>query len=195
MRPRVARLVCLAIAACALLGAAPAFADDPPSKRGKAAASEEVVPAGSQGLRPFFGAAGHLDVAIPTPAGGNKILFGLDYLMGGPTGFAFAVGMHLGAGGRTFLLHPVAELHYRFALPVPLVPWVGAGVGVKLAFAQQSSVNIALGFRFVAGLEYYLTPGIALGTQVALPDIGPRLTPDTLVVGTLEWTFGPQFHF
>lgn len=156
---------------------------------------QSVVPAGDNGLRPFFGVASHLDIEIPTPAGGNKVLFGMDYLLGGPTGFAFLVGVHLGAGGRAFMIYPLAEVHYRFALPIPLVPWVGAGAGVRVAFSRGNDVNIALGLRVLAGLEYYFTPNVALGTQVVLPDIGPRLLPDRRVVGTLEWTAGPHFRF
>lgn len=205
--PGVSPRRALAPVALALLAglahASPALADedDPPSvRRGQAPPSGSpdggpVVPAGEQGLRPFFGIAGHLDVDIATPAGGNKILFGLDYMMGGPTGLAVVLGMHLGAGGRAFLLYPLVELHYRFATPLPLVPYIGGGAGVRIAFARGNDVNIALGLRFVAGLEYFITPSIAVGTQLALPDIGPRLTPDIRPVGTLEWTFGPAFRF
>lgn len=192
----------LSLALALLAVPAPSRADDepPPVRRARAPVASgstagQDAPAGEQGLRPFFGVAGHLDVDIATPAGGNKVLFGIDYMMGGPTGFAMVVGMHLGAGGRAFLLYPLIEAHYRFALPIPLVPYVGAGMGLRIAFSRGADANLALGFRFVAGLEYYITPHVALGTQVALPDIGPRLVPDVRPVGTLEWTFGPAFRF
>lgn len=188
---------CAAAALLVLLSAGPVRADELGTTRKDRGPTpdQSVAPAGANGLRPFFGVASHLDIEIPTPAGGNKVLFGMDYLLGGPTGFAFLVGVHLGAGGRAFMIYPLAEVHYRFALPIPLVPWVGAGAGVRVAFSRGNDVNIALGLRVLAGLEYYFTPHVALGTQVVLPDIGPRLLPDRRVVGTLEWTAGPHFRF
>lgn len=150
---------------------------------------------GSQGIRPFLGVSGHLDVDSPTSVGGNKFLFGADYFIGGPHGFAFVIGMHLGAGGRAFLLNPLLQVHYRFPLNIPLVPYIGGGVGLRLGFARQQSVNLALTFRFVGGVEYYFTDSIAISTELAIPDLGPRFTPSVAVVGTIEWLIGPHFRF
>lgn len=190
------------------LSASTARADDepPPVKRTPPAAGPKASAApapartsasiaGSSGLRPIIGAAGHLDVDKPTAAGGSKLIFGAEYGFGGATGFAFVLGLHLGAGGQAFLLYPLAELHYRFALPIPLVPWIGGGAGARVAFKRDNPVSFALGFRFVAGVDYFFTDAIGLGTQVAVPDIGPLLSPEAGVVGTVEWTLGPHFRF
>lgn len=150
---------------------------------------------GDQGIRPFLGVSGDLGLDFPTPVSGNKFLFGADYYLGGGRGFVLVLGMHLGAGGRAFMLNPLIELHYRFTLGVPLVPWIGGGAGIKLGFARGQSANLALTFRFVTGIDYFFSDSIGLGMQLAIPDLGPRLAPSVAVVGTVEWLIGPHFRF
>ncbi len=154
-----------------------------------------MTPAGSNGIRPVIGVSGHLDVDFPTAVGGNKFLFGVDYFIGSAYGLTAVISMHLGAGGRAFLIHPIFSLVYRFQLPIPLIPYVGGGAGVKLGFQRGTSTNFAITFRGQVGVEWFFTPSVGLSTELALPDIGPLIAPTAGVVGTVEWTIGPHFRF
>ncbi|MFO0726025.1 MAG: hypothetical protein U1E65_19745 [Myxococcota bacterium] len=195
----------LGLVALALLIARPglAFADDepPPVRRassgggGGGGGGGRFGIAGSSGIRPIIGVSGHLDVDQPQPVGGNKFLFGADWFIGSGYGLTPVLSFHLGAGGQAFLIHPIFSLVYRFQLPIPLVPYVGGGAGVRLGFKRDQGLNFALSFRGIAGVEYYFTPSIGLSTELVLPDIGPAITPTAGVVGTVEWTIGPHFRF
>lgn len=200
------RLLLSSAVALAMLSSAPTWADDepPPVKRSGSASSSSgggggglsrVAPAGSNGIRPVIGVSGHLDVDFPSAVGGNKFLFGVDYFIGSAYGLTAVISMHLGAGGRAFLIHPLFSLVYRFQLPIPLIPYVGGGAGVKLGFQRGTSTNFAITFRGQVGVEWFFTPSIGLSTELALPDIGPLVAPTAGVVGTVEWTIGPHFRF
>lgn len=179
-----------------------AFAQDepPPVRRGGGGGGGGRIGAssigGDQGIRPFLGVSGDLGVDRPTSVSGNKFLFGADYYIGGPYGFTIVLGLHLGAGGAAFMLHPLIELQYRFRVSgIPLVPWVGGGAGFKVGFRRNDAANLAITFRFVTGVDFFLSDSIGVGMQLAIPDLGPRLTPGVAVVGTVEWTIGPHFRF
>ncbi len=154
--------------------------------------------AGDNGIRPFVGATADLDVhglRRPPPVAGNKLVLGADFYFGPATGLVYALGLHMGAGEGAMFLQPLFEVHYRFDTPIPLVPWVGGGSSVKLGFHADQRMNLALTFRFVTGIEYFITDTIALGMQLAIPDLGPRFLPNGLPIGTVEWLFGPHFRF
>jgi hypothetical protein len=195
-------LLCFPLLASALLPEIAEAQDEPPPVKrtgggggggGSRIGAKHI--GGDQGIRPFLGVSGDLGVDIPTSVSGNKFLFGVDYYIGPPTGLSYALGLHLGAGGGAFVLHPLFQIRYGFALGIPLVPWIGGGGGIKLGFARHQSANLAITFRFIAGVEYFLTDSIGLGMELALPDLGPRLAPSVAVVGTVEWTIGPHFRF
>ncbi|RMG12417.1 MAG: hypothetical protein D6729_16545 [Deltaproteobacteria bacterium] len=150
---------------------------------------------GQRGLRPFIGATGDLQAGLSTTVGGNKFVFGLDLELGEDTGLAYLVGLHLGTGDNAFLLQPVVQVHWRFDLGMPLVPWVGGGVGVRLGFASYQATNLAIAFRVAMGAEYFVSETVAVGTQLVLPDIGPRFLPSVTTVGTVEWIIGPHIRF
>ena len=150
---------------------------------------------GQRGIRPFIGAAGDLKAGVTATVGGNKFIFGADLELGEETGLAYLVGLHLGTGDNTFLLQPLVEVHWRFDLGMPLVPWVGGGAGVKLGFGSFQATNLALSFRVSFGAEYFVSRTVAVGTQLVIPDIGPRLLPSLTTVGTVEWIIGPHIRF
>lgn len=157
--------------------------------------------AGTMGVRPFIG--GYFDMNLDDipgaqPVTGDKFVFGGDLLLGQDSAFGttYVVGLHMGAGDGDFVLQPLFEVHYRFDAGLPIVPWIGGGVSAKLGFARYQSTNFALTFRLVFGAEWFITDQLALGTQLTVPDIGPRLTPNGVVpIGTVEWVVGPHFRF
>ena len=157
--------------------------------------------AGNEGVRTFIGVYGDLnvdDIPGPQPVTGTKFVFGGDLILGKGTGTAYVVGLHMGAGNGDFVLQPLFEVHYRFALPYPIVPWVGGGASLKLGFGRFQATNLAITFRLVFGAEWFLTDTFALGTQLAIPDIGPRILPSSsgvVPIGTIEWIIGPHFRF
>ncbi len=191
--PRASSVVVAALVA-SLVPQLAAAQDDPPPVRRASGSSFRGGVAGSQGLRPVLGVTGNLDVARRTIIGGNKFVFGVDYFLslGGP--LTLTLGLHVGAGEQALVLNPLVDLTYRFALPIPLVPYIGGGAGLKLGFASGYQTNIGLTFRFVSGVEWFFTPNIGLGMQLALPDLGPRLSPDPRPVGVVEWVIGPHFR-
>ena len=153
---------------------------------------------GDMGIRPFLGSTADLDVhgvSPNPPVAGNKLVLGVDFHMGPPTGLGYILGLHMGAGEGAMFIQPLFEVHYRFETPIPLVPWVGGGVSGKFGFRTGHAMNLAITFRFVTGIEYFFTDSIGLGMQLAIPDMGPRLLPSAMPIGTIEWLIGPHFRF
>lgn len=197
-------------------GAAPALAAEPPPPvRGaspgsvspkpkpepepKRTATRARVPlaSGSLGIRPMLGVWGELDVNRVRgccSVEGNKFVFGADLQVGEPTGLGFGAGLHLGAGQGDFVMQVPLEVTYRFDLGIglPLIPWAGGGVSLKMALTDR--FEMALTFRGVFGVEYYLTDTVAISTQLTLPDLGPLFVPYGTVVGTVEWSIGAHIR-
>ncbi len=192
--PRASALVFAALVS-ALAPQLAAAQDDPPPVRRSSGGSFRGGVAGSQGIRPVLGVTGNLDVARRTIIGGNKFVFGFDYFLSLGGNLSLTLGLHIGAGEQALVLNPLVDLTYRFSLPIPLVPYIGGGAGLKLGFASGNPTNIGITFRFVSGLEWFFTPNVGLGMQLALPDLGPRLSPDPRPVGVVEWVIGPHFRF
>ena len=211
-------LILLGLLLSASLGAAsPALAADgapPPPVRGGGAAKKpsgakkpgKAMPAskyrppmasGSFGIRPMIGVWGELNVNNERwccGVEGSKFVFGADLHLGDPTGLGFGVGLHLGAGDGDFVVQPLGEVTYRFDLGIglPLIPWAGGGMSLKMALTDR--FEMALTFRGVLGVEYYLTDKLALSTQLTLPDLGPLFVPYGTVVGTVEWSIGAHIR-
>ncbi|MDF1562060.1 MAG: hypothetical protein P1V51_03405 [Deltaproteobacteria bacterium] len=212
------RLLTTLVTVLTLGGAAPVLAADaPPPVRGGSPGSVSAtkpadasgkdqradlkkkfrapVASGKMGIRPMLGAWGELDVNNERGCcgvEGNKFVFGADLHLGEPTGLGYGVGLHLGAGQGDFVVQPNIEATYRFdlAMGLPLVPWAGGGLSLKMALTDR--FEFALTFRGVFGFEYYLTDKVAVAMQLTLPDLGPLFLPtyDSTVVGTVEGTLG-----
>lgn len=152
---------------------------------------------GKLGVRPFIGVFGDMGLSprmLGWALSGSKFLLGADVLLGGRTGVVWVGGLHLGFGSGTVLFEPVLGVHYRFHLSLPLVPWIGAGVALKFGFGQYLATNVALTFRFVAGLEYVVSRRVAVGMELVLPDLGPVFVHGD-VFGDVEWLVGPHIRF
>jgi hypothetical protein len=181
-----------------VLGALALFAVAEPAEAQERRGPRPTHVAGEMGIRPFLGATGDLNIhgiRPPPPVAGNVLVLGADLYIGSGTGMAYALGLHMGMGDATLYLHPLFEVHYRFETPIPLVPWVGGGAGMKFGFRANQAMNLALTFRFVTGIEYFITDTIGVGMQLAIPDLGPRLLPSILPIGNIEWIIGPHFRF
>ncbi|MBI4822530.1 MAG: hypothetical protein HY791_40090 [Deltaproteobacteria bacterium] len=149
---------------------------------------------GSQGLRPTAGISAFLNLDVPTTIGGNKFLFGLDWILGQPTGLALVLGLHLGSGDRVILIAPAAELHYRFDIGSRLVPYVGGGLSARLAAGSTRETNIGATARLIGGVDWFIAPWGGLSMQVVMPDVGVRFVPSIAASGTVEWVIGPHFR-
>lgn len=162
---------------------------------------EPVRISGSMGVRPFLGGYADLQLdvlrnSLEPSVAGDKFVFGADLVFGEPYGLAYVVGLHLGAGDGNIVLQPVAEVHYRWDIGMPIVPWVGGGFSVKLGLFNQPA-NFAITGRFVFGVEYFINSTLSIGTQFAAPDIGARLFGGFgggQPVGTVEWIIGPHLR-
>lgn len=195
--------VALVVAALLVGAPAAALAQTPPLVQVGPSKVHVAKHAGHGGLtddlsvRPFIGVFGDMGLS-PQMFGwalsGSKFLFGADLIYGGRTGVVWVGGLHLAAGGN-FMLEPVLEVHYRFHVSsLPLVPWIGAGVALKFGFARFLATDVALTFRFDAGLEYAVSRRLAIGMQLVLPDIGPVFVNGD-AFGSVEWLVGPHIRF
>ncbi|MBI2376086.1 MAG: hypothetical protein HYV07_18980 [Deltaproteobacteria bacterium] len=179
----------LALVAAGLALTAEAWTAPPPKEE------PPFVPEGTQGIKPVAGLAAFLDIDVPTSIGGNKFLFGIEWLLGEPTGLALVLGLHLGSGDRVVLIAPVAELHYRFDIGSRIVPFVGAGLSARIAAGSTRDPNIGATARILGGVDWFIAPWGALSLEVVMPDIGVRFVPSAAATGTVEWLIGPHFRF
>lgn len=185
------RGVCVVAAVAALAWSVAAEAQE---RRGPQATQVS----GDMGIRPFLGATGDLNIhgrgRFGPRVARSVFVLGADLYIGPGEGLAYALGMHMGMGDGTLYMQPLFEVHYRFPTPIPLVPWVGGGAGAKIGFGDQE-VSLAVTFRFVTGVEFFITDMVGVGMQLAIPDLGPLLLPEVLPIGTIEWIVGPHFRF
>ena len=194
--------VALAVAlAAGALAAAPARAD------------ENVL----HGPHPFLREnelAAHVLIAKgynDTP-GGAKLALDYGYKVTGgsiPTWLALAVNIQrsgCSTGGTSGSCGPqggsvfetLGGLRWQFATPIPLVPYVGAAVGVVYSFPEAGHAAAGFTVRVVGGANYFFFDWFALGGQVGV-SLG-HLNYDSTVPGShtysvLDLGGGAEFMF
>src|SRR5262249_27440002 len=64
------------------------------------------------------------------------------------------------------LFETLAGARWMFATPIPLVPYVGANVGLAFAFPDGASAAAGVMIRAVGGANYFFFDWLGLGGQV-----------------------------
>jgi len=111
--------------------------------------------------------------------GGGKIVFDYGYkLTGGtmPAWLDLAVGVQRATcmsngttacsqqTGNTF--ETLTGLKWKFATPIPLVPFVGVSTGFAFGFPNGASAGMGIMVRAVGGASYFLTDWLGFSLQV-----------------------------
>ena len=143
--------------------------------------------------------------------GGGKVVFDYGYkLTNGamPAWLDLAIGIQhatcmssAAAGcsqqtGSTF--ETLTGVKWKFATPLPLVPFVGASAGFAFGFPNGASSGMGVMIRPVGGASYFLTDWLGLGLQVGY-SLG-RLSYDNTFTGSHTYAIfdvggGVEFQF
>jgi hypothetical protein len=149
------------------------------------------INAGRSELRPLIGVTATLNGRAQP----SQFQMGLDwnYSLNGPLGFV--LGWWLGFADQYIGMELHLGVKYRFLRLHPRVaPFVMGGGGFTTGFPtfEGGEAVTGLGFRFGGGVDFFATPTILPGLQIAF-DLGPRFTPDVRFMGSVQITFGVGF--